>query len=313
MDGIRFALPETDSQGRTLTAEQRAFFKDSKVVDDKGRLLVVYHGTNDVEVKETWNAERRSFDMEYSPFTVFKKKWEGQAGHFFGKDIDNAGGYGSRIYKCYLNIKNPLVIECNNRDYSVIEYNGQIKDTYEWAEYAKAKGYDGVIFKNIRDGVDYGAMQQSTDEYVVFQSNQIKNIDNTSPTWLADIRYALPETDSTGKKLTEQQRRFFNDSMAVDEKGRLLVVYHGTRNGEFTVFEHGKGRKNDAGWLGEGFYFYGDEHEASIYAMGGGRVIEAYLGGLKFFAQCDKIFLLSLRRTDLCEVCDTHRKKKRGH
>ena len=92
MDDVRFALPETDSQGHTLTAEQRAFFKDSKVVDDKGRLLVVYHGTNDVEVKETWNAERRSFDMEYSPFTIFKKKWEGQAGHFFGKDIDNAGG-----------------------------------------------------------------------------------------------------------------------------------------------------------------------------------------------------------------------------
>ena len=221
MDDVRFALPETDSQGHTLTAEQRAFFKDSKVVDDKGRLLVVYHGTNDVEVKETWNAERRSFDMEYSPFTIFKKKWEGQAGHFFGKDIDNAGGYGSRIYKCYLNIKNPLVIECNNRDYSVIEYNGQIKDTYEWAEYAKAKGYDGVIFKNIRDGVDYGAMQQSTDEYVVFQSNQIKNTDNTSPTWLADIRYAInpepnpdanpTESDNSGAigGLTRGQRAKF--------------------------------------------------------------------------------------------------------
>ncbi len=221
MDDVRFALPETDSQGHTLTAEQRAFFKDSKVVDDKGRLLVVYHGTNDVEVKETWNAERRSFDMEYSPFTIFKKKWERQAGHFFGKDIDNAGGYGSRIYKCYLNIKNPLVIECNNRDYSVIEYNGQIKDTYEWAEYAKAKGYDGVIFKNIRDGVDYGAMQQSTDEYVVFQSNQIKNTDNTSPTWLADIRYAInpepnpdanpTESDNSGAigGLTRGQRAKF--------------------------------------------------------------------------------------------------------
>lgn len=91
------------------------------------------------------------------------------------------------------------------------------------------------------------------------------------------IRFALPETDSQGRTLTAEQRAFFKDSKVVDDKGRLLVVYHGTRNGEFTVFEHGKGRKNDAGWLGEGFYFYGDEHEASIYAMGGGRVIEAYL------------------------------------
>lgn len=91
------------------------------------------------------------------------------------------------------------------------------------------------------------------------------------------IRFALPETDSQGRTLTAAQRAFFKDSMAVDENGHLLTVYHGTRNGNFTVFEHGKGKKNDAGWLGEGFYFYGDEHEAQMYATGGGRVVEAYL------------------------------------
>lgn len=103
---VKYALPETDSRGKKLTAEQRKFFNDSKVVDEQGRLLEVYHGTNDVETKETWNVSRRSFDTEYTPFTVFKKKWDGQTGHFFGRDIDNAGGYGSRVYKCYLNIKN---------------------------------------------------------------------------------------------------------------------------------------------------------------------------------------------------------------
>lgn len=94
---------------------------------------------------------------------------------------------------------------------------------------------------------------------------------------LDNVRFALPNTDANGRTLSAQQREFFKDSVVVDERGRLLPVYHGTRNGQFTVFEHGKGQKNDAGWLGEGFYFYGDEHEASIYAMGGGRVIEAYL------------------------------------
>lgn len=188
-------LPMTDSDGNKLTDKQREYFNDSKVVDDYGRLLAVYHGTNDAEVKETWNAERGYFDTEYEPFTVFKKKWDGQVGHFFSKDIDNAGGYGSRVYKCYLNIKNPLVIDCKNATYSNIVFNGMSKDTYGWAEYAKSKKYDGVIFKNIRDGVDYGAMEQSTDEYVVFQSNQIKYTDNTAPTWRSDIRYSLPEKD----------------------------------------------------------------------------------------------------------------------
>lgn len=208
---VKYALPETDSRGKKLSAEQRKFFSDSKVVDEQGRLLEVYHGTNDVETKETWNETRRSFDTEYTPFTVFKKKWDGQSGHFFGRDIDNAGGYGSRVYKCYLNIKKPLIIDCNNAAYSNITFDGMSKDTYEWAEYAKSKGYDGVIFKNIRDGVDYGAMQQSTDEYVVFQSNQIKNTNNTAPTWLSDIRYALPEDISNTLFDDEFYKQFENE------------------------------------------------------------------------------------------------------
>jgi len=39
-----FSLSE-DNQGRTLTKEQQEYFKDSKVRDEKGRLLEVYHGT----------------------------------------------------------------------------------------------------------------------------------------------------------------------------------------------------------------------------------------------------------------------------
>jgi len=34
-----------DSQGNTLNEEQQDFFKDSKVRDENGNLLVVYHGT----------------------------------------------------------------------------------------------------------------------------------------------------------------------------------------------------------------------------------------------------------------------------
>ncbi len=90
-----------------------------------------------------------------------------------------------------------------------------------------------------------------------------------------DVKFS--RKDSEGRALTEGQAEYFRDSQVRDEEGNLLVVYHGTHGGDFTVFEHGKAPKNDAGWLGEGFYFYGDEHEAQIYAMNGGRVIEAYL------------------------------------
>lgn len=45
VEGARFSLKSTDSQGRELTEEQQAFFRDSKITDAEGRLLVLYHGT----------------------------------------------------------------------------------------------------------------------------------------------------------------------------------------------------------------------------------------------------------------------------
>ena len=194
-----------DSEGKELSEGQKRFFKDSKVLDDNGNLLVVYHSTNNYEEKSTWNNHLKSWDTEYTPFTIFKTQYDEQAGHFFGKDINNAGGYGNRIYKVYLNLIKPLTIDCKGSSYADIELNKMHKDTYEWAIWAKQKGYDGVIFKNIRDGVDYGAMQDTTDEYVAFKSNQIKLTDNLNPTENEDIRYSLKSADKYFYELTDGQ------------------------------------------------------------------------------------------------------------
>lgn len=55
-----------------------------------------------------------------------------------------------------------------------------------------------------------------------------------------DIRYSLKPTDSRGRELTPEQQEFFRDSVIRDDQGRLMVMYHGTRNGGFTVFDGGK-------------------------------------------------------------------------
>lgn len=194
-EDVRYALPETDSDGRKLTAQQRRYFNDTKVVDENGKLLPVYHGTLSQEVSETWNAESNSFDVIRRDFTVFKRSADDEnIGFFFASDYNNAGGYGSKVYSVYLNLTNPLVIDCNNADYSEIRYDGQVKDTYDWAKWAKQKGYDGVVFKNIGDGVGYEYVQQSLDEYVAFKSNQIKLITNERPSVNRDIRFALSDS-----------------------------------------------------------------------------------------------------------------------
>ena len=146
---------------------------------EQGYTIKAYHGTNNSEETKTWNNERKEWDTKYAPITVFKRRVDGHRnkGHFFASDIDNAGGYGSKLYNVYLKIQDPLVIDCNGSLYSEIYYNGQTKDTYEWAEWAERTGYDGVIFLDIRDGVDYGALQTPLDEYVAFRANQIKSAD----------------------------------------------------------------------------------------------------------------------------------------
>ena len=53
-----------------------------------------------------------------------------------------------------------------------------------------------------------------------------------------ETKFSL-SADSEGRQLTEGQREYFKDSKVRDENGALKVMYHGTPNGDFTVFKDG--------------------------------------------------------------------------
>lgn len=71
------------------------------------------------------------------------------------------------------------------------------------------------------------------------------------------VRFSLKFTDSQGRNLTAEQQEFFRDSVIRDDQGRLMVMYHGTRNGGFTVFDGGKD------------YFYFTNNRRYAYAFEG--------------------------------------------
>lgn len=58
----------------------------------------------------------------------------------------------------------------------------------KYVEMLKGEGYDGIIIK----GTDYdrNTMGSKNDQYIVFDPEQIKNVDNLNPTNNPDIRYA---------------------------------------------------------------------------------------------------------------------------
>lgn len=183
-------MPTTDSTGRELSAGQREYFKDSKVIDGNGNLLVMYHGTT-----------------AYGHITVFKrgkKGWLGPGIYLTSSRSDaqryaDAMGEGNgRLYEMYANITKPLVVTDGNpvpgilkaaygRD-SVYKSRSEKQSndpnivTQADINKLRAKGYDGIVW-------DYGRSK----EVSVFSPEQVKLADNVDPTSSKDIRYSLME------------------------------------------------------------------------------------------------------------------------
>ena len=425
---IRFALPETDSEGSSLSPEQREFFAESQIravekdgyaeISPEGSLLPVYHGTNSGEFYE--------FDKKLIG-AANDAGWYGR-GFYFAFSEYEAGTYGRRVLKCYLNIKNPFnfseemgqydgvtdgdiyfdfasfvinmarkfpeiaktltvdVVEgfdgegnaessqsknfieladeiesIYNSERLTVEsiYDGDteyfgykvsdnvealdipseikkiIKDEYitsaSWASYLLKDGtitqeqYDSILdameeygehnfesyyprgrFKTREQAEKYrlsaaitylsdkrysyieqhlpeyfmqragkqfneelrrrgydGVIQSTTgDEIVAFEANQIKLASNKTPSASPDIRYALPENDSTGAELTSDQRKYFDASKQLDSEGRLQVMYQGAPE-EFFTFDKKKSKASNL--YGRGFYFTNSADQARHY------------------------------------------------
>ena len=149
--------------------------------------------------------------------------------------------------------------------------NGNMATTELMRAIIEALGYDGIIDNSVVDkwGYNSGRMEymegidEETRHYIVFKPEQIKLTTNEKPTSNKDIRFS--RKDSKGRTLTEAQERFFRDSQVRDDKGNLLEVYHGTKDGQFSVFEYSPNRQTGDDF-GEAYYFTTNLQNAKGYA-----------------------------------------------
>lgn len=169
-ENIRFELPDKDSNGNKLSSKQRDYFKDSKIRDDDGNLLVVYHGTSENFTVFDRTKSRANMDIQ---------------GSFFSPWDTDAGGYGENVGAYYLNIKNPA---SESMGYKALnKFQGQNNAGVKAREYLESLGYDGV--------------NNGGEEYIAFRSEQIKRIDNKNPTSDPDIRFELPSKKTDAEYL----------------------------------------------------------------------------------------------------------------
>lgn len=199
---------QKDNNGRTLSKEQQEYFKDSKVRDENGNLLVMYHGTPNGEFNVFRPGSYFSSNKEYAK--GYENTWASSISS--GKEATNP-----KTYEVYLNIKNPFTlsndvakniyineyIKGGNSAYydPYTDYTDDINnlDEIDWVEGEDLKEwlqenhpeFDGMILDEGGDG-GYGETEYRWrgKSFVPFNSNQIKNVDNTNPTENPDIRYS---------------------------------------------------------------------------------------------------------------------------
>lgn len=158
---------------KTNTKEFKKWFGDSKVVDENGKPLVVYHGTN----------------AQFDTFSYDKIGTNGTAegvGFYFTDDADTAAGYkkqSGEVKECYLSIQKPLRHNSHYLSFEDVkniiqkaaelqseEYEEDLKDSF-------VSNYADTYSMNFEDAVEEAA-------YMIYAE------DKTDTDILGEIAYA---------------------------------------------------------------------------------------------------------------------------
>ena len=324
-----------DSEGNILTEAQAEFFKDSKIRDENGNLLVMYHGTpesftvfdpvkfggkngnaegfgiylsDSKEIMSQYGAENgitAYVNITHPAYTdrktitkpqlkkVIQAICEAEAERMVAEDeygskaealkdtwISNyTYTYDKSIRQAYAEVADSIYA-MNENDTDIIGelINGTGGSSYEHAYelydiLTPITGIDGI------STVWHGENGESARIAVAFNSNQIKNITNQTPTQDPDIRYS--RRDSEGRTLTLEQAKFFAESKARDANGNLLVLYHGTDSAGFNTFRNEiwmTTSRKDAGSYGAATRTYDpNEQRVDIATKGGNFTVGSSL------------------------------------
>jgi hypothetical protein len=198
--------------------EFRKWFGASKVVDEQGRPLVVYHGTG--AVFDAFDRAKQGTSFDYDALNV------PEDGFWFANDAARSSWYAgvsakrhdgsANVMPVYLSMQKPFV-------YSAEDYANEglasLPSLYE----LEGEGYDGVIVERgeYGEGDAWATVQPVTQrDYAVFSPTQIKSAIANKGTYDAanpDIRYSL--NAPFGTRVNNEQP----DDEALTEPGFNIV------------------------------------------------------------------------------------------
>jgi hypothetical protein len=176
-------------EGVSQTPEFQAWFGDSKVVDENGQPLVVYHGTNQA-IDSFDPAKIGSRDAGFFGSGFYFTPNEDEALDYADSAVEDSGTGEAQAIPLVVSLQNPFVWDMSDessaatrqalaamgiqrdsvRGNSASLGNAKERETFNRA--VRAAGHDGVIVRD-EDGIL---------EVVAFEPEQIKSVSNQAPT-----------------------------------------------------------------------------------------------------------------------------------
>lgn len=210
VEGARFSL-KYDSVGHRLSDEQALFFENTKVLDENGNLLRVYHGSRSIAFSEfdLYEGVWLTPDRRYAE--VYASDWHSWRDDYGDRVRDDLNGLEAevyddpdlRVYELYANITKP--VELGELDAELTEtvvrnlaralgvkyaelaelsrdYIGgdiyQLTRSHEFIELAKRMDFDGFF-----------ATESGRETFcAIYAPEQVKLVSNQNPTSDLDIR-----------------------------------------------------------------------------------------------------------------------------
>ena len=208
-------------RGQVNTPEFKKWFSDSKVVDEGGKPLVVYHGTTKDFTKFQDTVGRGISPLQKMLRAVGMGTDKGD--FFFAANPDFANAYagengkleGGNVVPTFLRLQDPAVFVTGRSDISLAETMRQ----------AKQDGKDGVIVRGWKEGLrrtdgSYGPVE--SDVYIVFDPTQIKSAIGNNGEFdgnNADIRASKERVPQWAESMPQDVKDALRKSGAIyDEK-----------------------------------------------------------------------------------------------
>lgn len=173
---------EVDARGRNWNNISREF---SQEVYDRYQSLTEAEREALVDVAE-WGEYSIFRDELLTVARAASERKLDDASSILASAYKKLGGANANLYDAFT-IASDNFSEETLREFAVKQMN-----TRDYAQKAKAEGYDGVIFKNIHDNGGYSnGSEGASTVAIAFDSKQIKSVTNDNPTADPDIRLSL--------------------------------------------------------------------------------------------------------------------------